>query len=544
MDKHLALVVGAGPVGLTMAAELARHGVQCRIVDRLSVRSPYCRAIGVTPRTMEVWDDMGIVSQMIDAGVWLEGMRLIVDGSETKTLTPDYSDLPYGSLGLPQYSTEAVLEQHLNTFGIAVERETTLLSLTQTPEGVRVVLQKRDGLTEEAAFPYVIGCDGAHSSVRKGLQIAFDGEHYPWEFMLGDVRIEWDMPRGISVRRIRPRENAAPEMFIAIPLPERHRYRITMLAPPSESSQTSDSDHGIQSERPGPTIEQLQAVADRLFPEKPKLEDLRWSSIFRISMRLASKYREGRVFIAGDAAHIHPPTGGQGMNTGIQDAYNLAWKLALVGRGAAPASLLDTYERERQPVGAEVVARTRAQSEGIGRMEGRQNRLVDTQLLVNYRESPLSEGSSRDGDVPQVGDRAPDCEGLRLRHVHAPVRLFDIFRGTRFVFLLYYRGEMSAAQIHFARNLAATLQECWAGLIKIALLSGEGPEPTLIGLTVYRDEENVFSKTYVAESGSCYAIRPDGHIGWTAVSPKVEDVLAYFENAVGLKREAALAGKK
>ena len=118
MDKHLALVVGAGPVGLTMAAELARHGVQCRIVDRLSVRSPYCRAIGVTPRTMEVWDDMGIVSQMIDAGVCLEGMRLIVDGAEVNTLTPDYSDLPYGSLGLPQYSTEAVLESILIPSGL------------------------------------------------------------------------------------------------------------------------------------------------------------------------------------------------------------------------------------------------------------------------------------------------------------------------------------------------------------------------------------------------------------------------------------------
>jgi len=176
-----------------------------------------------------------------------------------------------------------------------------------------------------------------------------------------------------------------------------------------------DVDHGIASERPGPSLVQLQEVADRLLPDAPKLGNLRWSSLFGISTRLADNYRVGNAFIAGDAAHIHPPTGGQGMNTGIQDAYNLAWKLAVVLRGCADASLLDSYEAERRPVGADVVARTRAASMTFGRERAtREHRLADTQILINYRGSrwvtairPAGAGGVR------AGDRAPDVVGLR-----------------------------------------------------------------------------------------------------------------------------------
>ena len=185
------------------------------------------------------------------------------------------------------------------------------------------------------------------------------------------------------MRAIQPRENDVPDMFIAIPLPEPNRYRVSMVAPDQDGEASEWSvEHGIQTERPGPTLPLLQEIADRLLPGKPRLSDLRWSSIFRISMRLAERYRVGNAFIAGDAAHIHPPTGGQGMNTGIQDAYNLAWKMALVLKREAPESLLDSYEEERLPVGADVVARTRAESENIGRPEAKQDRLADTQILT------------------------------------------------------------------------------------------------------------------------------------------------------------------
>lgn len=351
------LVVGAGPVGLTIAAELTRHGVRCRIVDRLPTPSRYCRAIGVTPRTLEVWDDMGIVHEAIGAGLWLTGARAIVNGAPPKDVMTDLSDLPYATLGLPQYETERILAGHLRRFGIEIERPVTLASLSQTGDAVEVTLDHADGTSEEAAFRYVIGCDGAHSFVRKAAGISFEGDRFPMSFMLGDIHADWDLPRGMAMWAIHPREDAAPDLFIAIPLPEQNRYRVSMVAPDSASGPADGgTDHGIQSEREGPPLSALQEVADRLLPAKVTLSDLRWSSIFRISMRLAQHYRAGNVFIAGDAAHIHPPTGGQGMNTGIQDAYNLAWKLALVLQGKADAFLLDSYEAERRPIGADVVA--------------------------------------------------------------------------------------------------------------------------------------------------------------------------------------------
>ncbi len=272
---------------------------------------------------------------------------------------PDLSDLPYGQLGLPQFETERLLARHLGRFGIAVERGVALAALDQDGAAVRAVLD-REGRQETASFDYLIGCDGAHSAVRRALGIAFEGDAFPMEFMLGDVRIAWDLPSGMALRALKLNPDAAPDMFIAIPLVEPGRYRVSMMAPPELAAPADGTDHGIQSERSTPTLRHLQAVADALVPGPPVLSDMRWSSIFRISMRLAARYRIGRCFIAGDAAHIHPPTGGQGMNTGIQDAYNLAWKLALVMRGGADPALLDSYEAERRPVGQETIERTLA----------------------------------------------------------------------------------------------------------------------------------------------------------------------------------------
>jgi 2-polyprenyl-6-methoxyphenol hydroxylase-like FAD-dependent oxidoreductase len=540
------LVVGSGPVGLTMAAELARHGISCRIIDRLADPLPYCRAIGVTPRTLEVWDDMGIVGPLIDAGVWLVGTRSILNDSPAQDVQNDLFGLPYGHLGIPQPETERILAEHLATFGVAVERSVTLTSLKQDSRSVQVELLHADNSKETAAFQYVVGCDGAHSAVRRLSEIPFEGDQFPYTFMLGDVVLDCDLPRGMVLRAVRPNENGAPDFLVAIPLPERSRYRVSMLAPKApafdEGARASGSDqsHGLQTELPPPTLEELQVVADRLFPQKLQMSDLRWSSLFRISMRLAARYREGRAFIAGDAAHIHPPTGGQGMNTGIQDAYNLAWKMALVLHGKASPDLLDTYETERRAVGAEVVSRTRTQSEQYGRKQSAQEeRLTETQILVNYRTSRLSRESVDESgaNVPvHAGDRAPDCSGLLRGHVRYPYRLFDIMRGVSPVVLLYVANFAEPGQIELVENLSETLKVAQGPYCRLVLITSPDAEPRdVVGATILKDSAGEFCSAYMPEVNTGYVIRPDGYVGHHARPLTVQSLRDYLAATTGIE---------
>jgi 2-polyprenyl-6-methoxyphenol hydroxylase-like FAD-dependent oxidoreductase len=509
-----------------MACELARHGIACRVIDRLSRPSPYCRAIGVTPRTLEVWEDMGIARDMIDAGLWLTCMRSIVHGHPASETRIAFPELPYGELGIPQYETERVLARHLLRSGVVVERGVALTALSQSRHAVDVELKSESGNTERTSFRYVIGCDGAHSAVRHAAGIAFEGDAFPMMFMLGDVHIAWDLPRGMALRALRLKEGDAPDMFIAIPLPEPGRYRVSTLAPPDRAVPTG-SDHGIQSESSGPTLGDLQRVADDLLPDRPRLSDLRWSSLFRISMRLAERYRQGRVFIAGDAAHIHPPTGGQGMNTGIQDAYNLAWKLALVLQGASPESLLDSYEAERRPVGADVVARTRAASEGYGR-EQRPDHLADTQIRISYRGTPWV---SSVGDLAglMAGDRAPDAEGLRRQGVGFPIRLFEVLQGTEHVLLVHLGAapslQSSTKLVGFAHDMMSKANRIGRNLRVVGITSAA--EPTdLPQVAVYYDRQHGFTDAY----GECpVLVRPDGYIGWRGTSLEDPALRTYLE---------------
>ncbi|MFF6837051.1 FAD-dependent monooxygenase [Streptomyces sp. NPDC012438] len=540
------LVVGAGPVGLSAAAELRRHGVHCRVVDRLPARLPYAKAVGIQPRTLELWDRMGLVRAVLETAVPIRGQLVYADGQERARIELEMPpEVPYGFAALPQYETERLLEEHLAGLGTVVERGTALVSFDRDRDGVTARLRTASGADEELRVPYLIGCDGAHSVVRKGLGLSFEGGAFPEEYMLGDVEADWDLPHGYGVRSSRrSADGSADDVLVCIPLPGAGRYRMSMRVPPELSAGrgaapdgragTPDGApdvapqgsgaaagargpapdgvaHGVQAGR-APGLSDLQAVVDRLAPRPARLSRLRWASVFRISHRIVDRYGEGRVLVAGDAAHIHPPTGAQGMNTGVQDACNLAWKLALVVRGEAGPELLATYDAERRPVGEEVVGRTvRHAVHGIeADPEDRRTLLLrEAQLLVGYRGGPLAGAPYGPAGAPQPGDRAPDCGGLTTPVAAFPLRLLDVLRGRAGHVVLLYGSD--AAELSGAAEAARA-----AGGPPVVVVLPAGADrarPASPSVPAYRDAAGEFARLYLPDGATGLVVRPDGQLG-------------------------------
>ncbi|MFK0159022.1 FAD-dependent monooxygenase [Streptomyces sp. NPDC090493] len=530
------LIVGAGPVGLSAAAELLRHGADCRLVDRLPARLPYAKAVGIQPRTIELWDRMGLARAVVEQAVPLRGQLSYADGEETGrvelTLPPE---VPYGFAALPQYEVERIIEEYLNGLGTAVERGTELLSFAQDADGVTARLRSASGAEEELRVRYLVGCDGAHSTVRKGLGLDFAGGAFTEEYLLGDVVADWDLPAGYAIRsEHRDADGATDGLLVCIPLPGPGRYRMSMRVPPehpelsglpSENADGADAvAHGLLGGRRLPELPDLQAVVDRLAPRPVTLSQLRWSSVFRISHRIVDRYGEGRVFVAGDAAHIHPPVGAQGMNTGIQDACNLAWKLALVVRGEAGPALLTSYDAERRPVGEEVVGRTVRRTLHGTAADADDPRTVllrEAELLVGYRDGPLATAPYGSADVPQPGDRAPDCAGLTTPVAAYPLRLLDILRDRPDHVVLLYAADPTDV-------IKAVLAPGWDVL---AIRTEDGTHVPLV--PEYLDTAGEFARLYRPDGPTGFVVRPDGHLGARFPLTDTETALADYREALG-----------
>ncbi|MEV6582636.1 FAD-dependent monooxygenase [Streptomyces sp. NPDC051582] len=535
------LVAGAGPVGLTAAAELRRRGISCRIVDRLPARLPYAKAVGIQPRTLEIWDRMGFVRAALEAAVPMRGQLTYVNGVEQPRLDLVLPpEVPYRFAALPQYETERIIEEFLEGFGTRVERGTELVSFVQDAEGVTSRLTGPGG-QEEVRTRFLVGCDGAHSVVRKGLGLAFEGGAFPEEYMLADIEVDWDLPYGYGVRAMHhDARGAVDDVLVCIPLPGDRRYRVSMLVPPELSAAPPRGDevvvHGLEGGRT-PGIRHIQAVLDRLSPQPTTASAMRWSSVFRISHRLVDRYGEGRVFVAGDAAHIHPPTGAQGMNTGIQDAWNLAWKLALAVRGAGAPGLLASYDAERRPVGEEVVGRTVRHSAGGVQADPEDADTLmmrEAQLLVGYRGSPLvraADPEDGDGSGPRPGDRAPDCGGLSGHIAAYPVRLFDLLRGREHVLLLYGPG----TALDGLAELAGAVRNFAPGRVQVcAILAEAAPEADRgAPVPVYRDGRGEFARMYGVREPAAFVVRPDGYLGARLCPPTASGLAAHFSGVFG-----------
>lgn len=530
------LIVGAGPTGLTAAVELARRGIECRLIEkRVTPPAQADKAIGVHCRTMEIWEDQGIVREAMDAGIWLTGQMVFVNGEETHRMSWELPELPYAHLGLPQYETERILTERLATLGVRPRRGAELVAFSQDEDGVVATLALADGGEETVRAKYLVGCDGAHSKVRELLGLTFTGGlgQFPQLFMLGDVDVDWDMPDGHLLRFMHETDGRMDNMLVCVPLRGESRYRIATLAPPRFFAQTGgkDAPPGFSEELAEPTIDDVQAALGQLAPSGTRASNLRWSSVFRISHGIVDFYADGRVFVAGDAAHLHPPAGGQGMNTGIQDAWNLGWKLALAVRGVAAPGLLDSYELERRPEGEEIVGRAvrMAFTDELDRDDLKRQFLQEMSMLLSYSGSPIVGESLSSPDAlaqgPKPGDRAPDAGGLKRPGVGHPLRLHDLIRGTRHTLLVYANGSADEAELTGVEKLTADIREQASGEIDVyLLLSPDARAQWMLDPPVVRDEELRFADAYGVSGTALYLIRPDGHVGFRS-SPIDADAL-------------------
>ncbi|MGW4713653.1 FAD-dependent monooxygenase [Nocardia sp. NPDC004260] len=466
---QVVLVAGAGPTGLTLALDLARRDIPVRIVDKAATFFAGSRGDGIQPRTLEVFDDLGVLDAVLATGMPTPVMRVHLGGefvterrmSEPVEPTPA---VPYPNLWvLGQSRTEAILRERLAEFGVHVELGTALTGFTQDDDGVIVTLE-HDGTPETVRAAYLIGADGGKSTVRKTLGIPFEGStDESLRMLLGDVRADaLDHEFGYWFA-------AADEPMRGIALSPLPGGRQFQFAAPL----TGDAE---------PSLELLQEYVDRYCGrDDVTLTDLTWVTVWRPNIRLAQRFRDGRVFLAGDAAHAHPPTGGQGMNTGIQDAYNLGWKLAAALAG--DDTLLDSYEAERRTVAAKVLGLS---SELLDKLvdgdEDAMERGAETQQLdISYRD-PAERGWFA------VGDRAPDAP---VKDEHGrPVRLFDLFRGPHATMLSF--GAQAEAGPHAYAVVRPGEQV-------------DGPHVV--------DVDGHAHAAYAAAEGTRVFVRPDGYVG-------------------------------
>ena len=405
------LIVGAGPTGLVLAIRLARHGVAVRIIDKNSGPGQASRAMAVHARTLEFYRQLGFAEVLVNLGIKIESIHLREAGEDVaelplKDIGAGISPYPF-VLAFPQDDHERFLVEQLKALGVEVEWNTELESFTQDDWGVRAVLE-RDGDRIACSSAYLCGCDGARSRVRESLKLDFSGGTYEHLYYVADVQTSGPENRDLVGHL------GANTFALMLPVRSRGMQRLIGIMPPQVEA------------KPEPDFEDIRPVLEPLLGIR--VEQVNWFSTYRVHHRVASQFRVGRCFLSGDAAHIHSPAGGQGMNTGIGDAVNLSWKLAQVLHGRGDPLLLDTYQAERIVFARKLVATTdRAFQMIVAQGAGGQllrNWLVPhvfpmlagfaaarrtlfrtlSQVQIHYPDSPLSAG--RAGDVIG-GDRLP-----------------------------------------------------------------------------------------------------------------------------------------
>ncbi|WP_063548554.1 FAD-dependent monooxygenase [Burkholderia territorii] len=518
LDIPPVLIVGAGPTGLAAAMALARARVPVRIIDRLAVPAPYSRAIGIQARTLELLEQHRAVEPFLALGHRAHAAALHADGRVIARLDfdPLQTRYPY-LLFLDQSITERLLAEHLAGFGVTVERGVTLTACDAGGTSLDVTIRGADGREQAFAPSYLIAADGAHSTVRHLLGLSFAGHAFEQTFLLADFAAIPGWPDE-EIHLF-----TTPDGIAGLFPMGGGRYRLVADRPPGGDASP---------DAPPPTLDECDAIVRARVGASIAPSDLAWSAYFRLHSRMVDRLRHGRVFFAGDAAHVHSPAGAQGMNTGIQEAFNLGWKLARVLGAGTPERLLDTYHAERHPIERDVLRQTGFITQIVEADHGAMKLLRDhvvpllasfgpvrdavrrtvSELGVQYRKSPLTLERVLDGG-PRAGERAPDA----LVHVidgplgRAPgtARLYDLHDPASFTLLMLEEPPgAGAADPGDVPPLPADARALAEGLARIM----PGAVRTWRVADAESDGADGLAQVYGRSRPSFYLLRPDGYI--------------------------------
>ena len=555
-----ALIVGAGPTGLMAALELASRGIDARVIDKADSLPPKSGALILQSRTLELLQRQGLADEFVAAGRKVSRAEFVLAHGERREVElgdvgAEDSRFPF-LLFLRQMDAVRILEKKLSALGKWVERPVELLTCLDAGDRAVATLQHEGGRREVVRARYLVGCDGVNSAVRKSAGIAFEGAPYHQDFVQADVEINWQEPLSCDVVRVAlPRRG----LLLVIPSHEPASCRIIASGPKMVSGGGEED----------LTLRQLQQVFDELSPLAGKMTNVRWFERFRLHHQVAERYRRGRIFLAGDAAQAHGPTGGKGESAGLQDAANLGWKLALVLAGRASDTLLDSYEQERRPLAEKWLrradrlvaisaspspvftgARNFAASFLLPRLARRRTsrsalfRLV-SQLGVRYSDSSVvaEDMTNADGDfrrAPGKGARAPDGP-LWLLPAGEPTTVHARLTGGAHHLLLFART--SEAGLSLIESVKRRLPIPYRSLLRTHLVIGEAIGelarwPPLI--SVYQDQTGITLRRYGISSAGVYLVRPDGYVAFRAPGlGAVEGFVSYLEAV--LKRPSSRA---
>lgn len=511
------LVVGAGPSGLMMAYMLGRFNIPCLIIDKDEIKSPFSRAVAVQIRTLEIFSALGLYEKLAEKSQSVSDLEVFAENRKPVTIhlhktTSFFERL----LVIDQPHTELVLEQALASMGTSIMRGCELIDFCQHDQGITAVLQDANGHIESKQFSYIIGADGAHSRVRKQMAEPFLGSTYDDAFILADAEVEY--PLDHHTFRIFFKN----KRFLAlIPMQGKNHYRLISVRR-GETKKIG----------PPPTIEEFRDLAQKVIPFAVEIKNPVWVSRFFVQCRSASHYQEGRAFLVGDAAHIHSPAGGQGMNTGLQDAFNLAWKLAMVIKGLARPTLLATYHPERKPVGDFLIDRTdrlfkfmvkssiwarllrRFVLPRVARSKDLTLKLITigSQTAIRYQEGAIC-NAHRHLSIPniRIGVRIPNLKLITNHFVKTD--LHTIITDLYFSVLLFLPPNILNANIQSVLDKKAIIEKKWPHSLRVYLIfcHGEDVEKTMSNKFDYLinadDSSNIVSQTpYFV------AVRPDHHV--------------------------------